>query len=235
MCKFWLDAYKKYNWNVDLSRFNDSQNYEGYFNQIIRSCDVMEFENKFRTALDKSEYIVAGELCYWKNHGNYQARDRVTKKLLDHLANHENLNEFIQAVKKVSVNPSYENFNNLQDSCNQTRGFATPITFIAFYNPLEYPMVDKHIANWWKLNKKRFNYSNSLEFSQRNDGWIQAITLSQKKQNWSAYLAWKEFCNDYARRLAKHCKLDWRPRDVEMAVWEAFRNRISLNFIPPIL
>ncbi|MFZ2089418.1 MAG: hypothetical protein WAU47_12665 [Desulfobaccales bacterium] len=234
MCEAWLKAHKKYTWEVDLSRFRGSQNYEGYFNQTIQSPDVLEFENKFRIALNNNEYVVAGEVCYWKNYGNHQARNRVAISLLTYLKDFENWNGFIQAIERVSNNPTFENFITLQKACNQQRGFATLITFIAFYKPSEYPMVDKHIANWWRLNKDRFNYANSQEFSQRNDGWIQPITITQKRQNWNAYLAWKEFCTDYARRLARNCKFDWRARDVEMAVWEAFKNKISLSIIPSV-
>jgi hypothetical protein len=93
-------------------------------------------------------------------------------------------------------------------------------------------MVDKHIANWWDDNKAHYGYESSPIFSQRNDGWIQTYTASQTKQNWATYISWTEFCQDYARRITKNCKENWRARDVEMAVWEAQKHNLSLNVLP---
>jgi hypothetical protein len=44
-------------------------------------------------------------------------------------------------------------------------------------------MVDKHIAYWWRVNKEKFGYGNSPDFSQRYDGWIQPV-----ERSWKAYL-----------------------------------------------
>ncbi len=193
----------------------------------------MTFENKFRAAIDgNGSFEIAGEVCFWKNYGNAQARNRVTQKLLTHLRDPVNWDRFVQAIKQVLSNLSYDNFVALRDACNQPRGFATPITFLAFYKPTEYPMVDKHIANWWAVNRAKYGYGDSPKFSQRNDGWIQTYTIPQNKQNWNAYIAWGKFCFDYATRIAKNCGWNWRARDVEMAVWEAYKNSISLEVLP---
>ncbi len=78
MCETWYRAFKMYNWKVNLGSFQEAQHYEGYFNQVIQTVnDVIEFENKFRNALESSEYIVAGEVSYWKNYGNHKARNGV--------------------------------------------------------------------------------------------------------------------------------------------------------------
>lgn len=233
MCNNWGKAYSKYSWTADLRHFNKSQQYPGYFNCIITPADVVIFENKFRAAIDGNDsFEIAGEVCFWKNYGNAQARNRVTQELLTYLRDPVNWNKFIQAIKKISSNPSYNNFIGIRNACNQPRGFATPITFLAFYKPTEYPMVDKHIANWWDANRAKYGYGDSPKFSQRNDGWIQTCTISQKKQNWNSYIAWKNYCVDYATRIAKNCRWNWRARDVEMAVWEAYKNIISLEVLP---
>lgn len=232
MCDSWKEAYKKYSWTVPLGHFDKSADYPNFFNHIIRPTDVITFEDKFRTAIDNSgSFEIAGEVCFWKNYGNIQARNRVTLKLLTYLKDSSNWDEFIQAIKQVSKNPSYDNFIILRDTCNQPRGFATPITFLSFYKPIECPMVDKHIAYWWATNRIRFGYDDHSEFSQRDDGWIQTNTISQIKQNWDAYIAWKTFCNDYTTRISNNCRLNWRARDVEMAVWEAQKNNIHLEVL----
>jgi hypothetical protein len=187
--------------------------------------DVKTFEDRFRaTIYGNGSFVIAGEVCFWKNYGNVKSRDRTTKKLLNHLGNLVNWNKFVQAVKKVQGNPSYDNLIALQGACNQSNGFATPITFLAFYKPSEYPMVDKHIAIWRVINRANFGYVNSFDFSQRDDGWI-----PPKLQNWNAYIDWKKFCNDYIGKIRRRCGWNWRARDVEIAVWEASKNNIPLE------
>ena len=236
MCSGWNNAYRIYRWTVDLRHFIDSGNYRGYFDRIIGPDNVVEFENTFRQAINKAKedgsFAIAGEVCFWKNYGNAPARNRVTQALLDHLSSPDNWKEFAKRIQEISNNPSYDNFVALRDACNQPMGFATPITFLAFYTPTKYPMVDKHIANWWKAHKADHGFGDSGRFSQRCDGWIQTYTISQNKLNWNAYMTWKRFCNDYAVKIAKNCGLDWRARDVEMAVWQAQKKNIPLNALP---
>jgi hypothetical protein len=165
-------------------------------------------------------------VCFWKNYGVFQARNKVTQKLLTYLAERANWGRFVRAVKQVSNNPSYDNFVTLQDAGNQRYGFATPITFLAFYQPTEYPMADRRIANWWSAHKADYGFGDSPDFSQYN-GVIQPCKIS-----WNAYIAWTRFCCDYAARMARKCGLNWRARDVEMAVWEAQKSRVSLNTLP---
>jgi len=226
MCNSWYKAYNRYSWTADLRRFSRAADYPGHFNCVVTPATVATFEDKFRMAIDgNGSFEVAGEVCFWKNYGSAQARNRITEKLLKHLSSPANWKNFVRIVKQVASNPSYENFVALKRACNQPTGFATPITFLAFYKPSEYPMVDKHVASWWALNREKYGYGNCPTFSQRNDGWIQSYTISQNKQNWDAYTAWKKFCNDYAMRL------NWRARDIEMAVWESYKNNISLEVL----
>lgn len=223
-CDKWYEAYNKYNWTVDLSHFNNAGVYPGHFNRVIKSHTTRTFEDEFRRAIDcNGSFEIAGEVCFWKNYGNPQARDQITQRLLNHLADQQNWGNFIKAVRELSSNPTYENFQNLKQACGQRHGFATPITFLAFYNPEEYPMVDKHVANWWNENKQQHNYADSPEFVQRRDGWI-----FSNEQNWNAYLAWRNFCRAYADRVNRYCGWNWRSRDIEMAVWSACSNNLQL-------
>ena len=220
MCCGWNDAYRMYSWMVDPGNFSNAANYPGYFDCIINADNVVEFENTFRKAINEAKedgrFTIAGEVCFWKNYGNAQARNRVTQALLDHLSSPDNRKESTRRIQEISNNPSYNNFVALRDVCNQPRGFATPITFLAFYKPTKYPMVDKHIANWWKVHKADYGFGDSPNFSQRYDGWIQTYATSQSKLNWDAYISWRRFCNDYVVRMAKNCRLDWRATDVEI-------------------
>ena len=218
----WIAIHNKYNWTVDLSDFRWSRNYPGYFDRIIKN--PLELEDKLREAVNSSSSLATiGEVCFWKNYGNSQSRDTLTLRLLEHLQRCDNGNTFTRAVKELSYTPSWSKFIALQRACNQLSGFATPLTFLSFYNPLKFPMVDKHIAYWWAANKSVHGYDDAPVFSQIYDGWIQPIP-----QSWEAYDCWTDFCCYYAKSM-KSCGVDWRARDIEMAVWEAQKRRISLQ------
>jgi hypothetical protein len=232
MCKTWIDAHKKYDWTVDLTKFNGSVEYPGHFNRVVTPADVVAFEDKFRAMIEGTgSFEVAGEVCFWKNYGSFQSRNRITQRLLLHLETPRNWAIFMRTLKRLSGAPSFNNFIAFRDACNQPRGFATPITFLAFYDPVEYSMVDKHIAYWWAKNKTEYGFEASPIFSQRSDGWIQTYTSSQDRQNWKAYITWTRFCRDYAELTSRKCRLNWRARDVEMAVWEAQKMGIHLNIL----
>jgi hypothetical protein len=232
MCKSWDNAHRMYDWTANLSRFGGAAYYPGYFNRVIEPNDVKAFEERFRAAIDGTgSFEIAGEVCFWKNYGNYRARNKITQKLLEHLSLLDNWNTFAATIRRTSINPSYDSFDALRKACSQRQGFATPITFLAFYKPTQYPMVDKHIANWWRVHKAAYGFGSSPLFSQRSDGWIQTYTSAQSRHNWNAYIAWKRFCCDHASRMTEHCGLNWRARDVEMAVWEAQKRSISLGVL----
>lgn len=214
--KNWENARKSYNWEVNLGCFKYKANYPGYFNRTITLDNVEDLEKAFRVAIDRfGSFEVAGEVCFWKNYRSPQ-KNSLTLHLLRHLKKQDNWKKFVEALIKVSNEPTYKNFMNFVDACNQRNGFATPLTFLAFYNPAKYPMVDRHIANWWTKNKSIHGRGDSPIFSQRKDGWIY-----NKESSWRAYMAWTEFCQEYAKRLSKCSAREWRARDVEMAVWAA--------------
>lgn len=220
----WIAVRRDYAWQVDLGRFKDRHRYPGFFSRLIGSQSVTRFEDAFRRALDDDgAYVVAGEVCYWKNYGSYQSRDRLTTRLLLHLSDRALWTAFRNAVKAACAQPTLEAFRRLQGACDQPSGFATPLTFMAFYQPRRYPMVDKHIAFWWSQNRARYGFDDAPVFRQRNDGWIEITSGIKTRQNWAAYLAWARFCCDYAQRLGA-----WRARDVEMAVWTAQKQGLSL-------
>lgn len=218
----WMASWGAYKWTVNLSKYAAA--YSGYFVDTISAKNVTCFESRFREAVDsRGPYQIAGEVCYWKNAGNHLSRDRITSALLDHLSDKPKWNAFCVAVRQVCASPSLDAFRRVQEVTGQSDGFATPLTFVSFYNPASFPMVDKHIACWWAANRDRFGLAEKPAFVQRKDGWIDVTSQAKAEQNWNAYMAWTGFCRDYAHRLG-----DWRARDVEMAVWMAQKDGTNL-------
>ena len=226
MINNWIKAYKSYNWTVDLSNFQDAKKYQNAFNSVITPQKLIEFETSFRTQItspNSASFVKAGEVCYWKNFGAFQNRDTITVKLMNRLSIEENWDNFSSAIKKISKDPKYEFFLDLTNACNQPYGFATPITFLAFYQPTDFPMVDRHIAEWWNNNSKKFGYEKDLKFNYPTG------TITKSETNWNTYLYWAAFCNEISNIMSTKYQAAWRPRDVEMAVWQAKKNNITLE------
>ena len=233
MCNTWTDALNEFNWQADLTAFRDAHLYPNHFNDAIGPAQLHDFEDAFRLAVDNAmPFEIAGEVCFWKNYGSYLARNNITANLLQHLGNVGNWNTFVQAVQAVCNNPTLENFIALRQACSQPSGFVTPITFLGFYNPMQYPLVDKHIASWWRDHRICYGFRRELDFKQRADGLIQADNPQNTDLNWNAYLVWKRFCCSYAQQINVNCGWQWRARDVEMAVWMAARQNLILNLAP---
>ena len=235
----WFEAYfKNQNYKVDLSDFKYSSDYKDFFDSIITFSNRKKLENKFKKAVEECKsFEVAGEVYFWENYDSPNKRNILTKRLLDYFDTPNNWKNFIDIIKNISEKPTFDNFEKLKNACGQPLSeFRTPIIFLAFYDPLNYPMVDKHIANWWKNNKEKYTSwwednkekhksENHPNFFQNKDGFIETHTESQRRQNWHAYLAWSEFCRKYSIIINDN----WRARDVEKTVWEAQKYDISLE------
>lgn len=207
----WREALDRFNWRVDLMKFKDAKNHPGFFNRVIEPNQVAAFEDSFRAELVPGGNVErAAEVTYWKNGRNYKARDRITRDLLTWIRSEEHWMLFVVALKHLAEAPTWELFGQLVRSCGQTSGFATPITFLSFYDPERFPMVDRKIGVWWR---RRFQGEPQFSWDPRRT----RITPSPK--SWNAYLAWAQFCRSEAAVLTASQGKPWRARDVEMAVW----------------
>jgi HEPN domain-containing protein len=222
--KRWSYARAAFDWKADLRKFCDRQKFEGFFDREITPSSLGEFEQVFRDSLSTSELRRAGEVCFWKNFR--RNRDELTRQLLGHLEPAENWVAFVDRLKKLSSNPTFDNFGAFRRACAEEHGFATPITFLAFYDPDRFPMIDRYIGDWCADNAERFQLCQTHRFARRKDGLIRGSEAS-----WKAYLAWTEFCRRTAKRLAELTRQSWRARDVEMAVWTAQTKSL---FLPPL-
>jgi hypothetical protein len=229
----WLFCQKKYQWIVDLKKFENAKEFSGYFIDIINPKNTRNFEDKFRQSVVDGflldQYIVCGEVYFWKNNKSPD-KNAKTNEILQHLKTTEHQKIFIETLTELTQNPVHNNFSNFRNACDLPNGFASPITYLSFFQPHEYPMIDRVIANWWKSNTERFGLLKAPLFIQRkSDGWIQAVSKRDSTVNWKAYIAWKDFCNYYRKILTDLTKSSWRARDVEMAVWESQKRCLPLD------
>ena len=222
----WVRAREAFDWKADLRQFRDREKYPGFFDDEITPKNLDGLERNFRDSLTTAEFRYAGEVCFWKNfarNGNTLARG-----LLARLAVPGHWEVFVDDLKRLASDPTFENLKAFRSACGEKLGLATPVTFLAFYQPDCFPMVDRLVAEWRRQNAKRLGYVEAEHFSQRTpDGWIQG-----NQQSWKAYLGWAKFCRRTAKRLAELTRQPWRARDVEMAVWTAQRKSLFLPLLP---
>ncbi len=236
MVKTWELCLNSYDYSANLNEFAYNGKYEGYFNTVIEGGNIAQFEDKFRKSIYNGQiddYVVAGEVCFWKlfSYVNGERnRDFHAEKLLNHLSIGRNFEYFSKSLKTLANNPYLDNFKKFRQSCRQPFGFAVPLTFLSFYHPSKYPMIDAKIAAWWSDNTSQFGVSNSSHFiTSYPNGPIDVQNDQNLSLNWNAYLNWVDFCQKYASLLTKLTTRSWTARNVEMAVFYAQENNIQLN------
>lgn len=220
----WRCAREAFDWKADLSKFRDREEFKGFFDREITPSNLEDFEQAFRDSLSANEFPRAGEVCFWKNFG--RNGDALALRLLRHLALPENWKAFVDGLQRLGEDPTFEHFKTFRRACDEKNGFATPVTFLAFYRPDRFPMVDQRIADWRAHHSAGLAPAQAQRFSRREDGWIRGT-----HQSWKAYLEWAKFCRQAGECLSAFDGRPWRARDVEMAVWTAQRNSL---FLPPL-
>ena len=160
----------------------------------------------------------------WKNYGNFKARNRITRDLMVWMDRPESWTRFVDSIEELALAATWKAYQRLIVSCGQTSGFATPLTFLSFYDPQRYPMVDRRIGAWWSRH-----FQTGPQFAW--DGEQTRILPGQK--SWEAYLAWTKFCRQRAAELSRASGINWRARDVEMAVWIDVDGKLPLTEMAP--
>jgi hypothetical protein len=110
--------------------------------------EIVQFEDSFRAALTPYGRVErAAEVAFWKNFGAFLAKTKITNALLTHLSMPSAWERFVTAVKNLAAEPTWGNFGNLIESCGMKLGFATPLTFLSFYDPKNFPMSTSESEN----------------------------------------------------------------------------------------
>ena len=124
-------------------------------------------------------------------------------------------------------NPSLQSFQAFRDILFKTDVIATAATFPAFLKPDEFPMVDRQVARWARANGTAHGYA---DFG--SPTLVTRPTLGDgvlRDRDWDFVQSWIEWCRFTAERLTNLTGSHWRARDVEMAVFTAQRNDLTLE------
>jgi hypothetical protein len=87
-------------------------------------------------------------------------------------------------------------------------------------------MVDNQVAKWVNNNFERHNFSKKNKLTPFHMNYT-----SLRDNDFGNYLNWISWCKEMSYLLTEKTELEWRSRDVEMAVFTSQRVKKPLNLI----
>jgi hypothetical protein len=239
----WIRALEEYRYSVILHDYPNADQYQDFFNfpiPIGNRADTVAFETHFRD-LAATNIEVWIEVIYWKMYSQKNRRNKITNQVVYHLQANE--------ITPQALLSACENYIDDDTQLNlyvirQLLGFATDViaiaaTFPAFLRPDLFPMVDTRIAKWVGQNMLTHNNANhNAPQLVRPHYYLDRRTTVLTLKDFEFVHSWYRWCKYKANQLSELTPIEWRSRDVEMAVFKAWGNRheqhpiIELEIIP---
>jgi hypothetical protein len=240
MPESWVKALRAYCYHVDLSKYRSAHEYPGAFSTSVAGDrdSTIAFEDRFRQAAtdDVKAYL---EVVYWKLYSQAAWRDRCTSRIAGFIEQHGvTAAQLWQAVQEFVGHQTRANLRAIRRLLGiKTRVLALALTLPALAAPARLPMVDKQVARWVNKNRAGHNANRDNELSPFRMNYT-----SLRDNDFESYLDWVAWCREVAQLLTKLTPVEWRARDVEMAVFTAQRStrkcntgrhkRLELNVLP---
>jgi hypothetical protein len=240
----WMESLMAYRHPFDLRHFKDAADYAGWFefcSTVGNRANTMEFEAYFRSyAAEALEPWI--EVTFWRLYAEPSIRDYVTRKMASRLRQ--------QGVTPGSLwrlsihfmeHPTKHNLFAFKAMLGFTWGpIGIASAFPAFMRPDWYPMVDVDIAKWVGHTMHAHNAADpsgpQLVRPRILDSGRPVLTT----RDFPFMESWFRWCWYTARKLSERTEMEWRSRDVEMAVSNAWGKRgdahpqLHLNPLPPV-
>lgn len=227
MPQSWVRALNSYNYPVRLSEYKRAGDFRGFFTRDIlgHRASTMEFEDYFRASYDKrlEPYF---EIVFWKLYKFPLVRQGTTRRIADFV--------FEQGVKAAELHRAVDLFVEKPTRANlavmrallglKAAVLGTALTFPAFVDPGRFPMIDRRTATWVDSNHTAHSENRSATLSPFNVG-----SGVVRDSHFDSYMSWVRWCREVAKTLSAETGTPWRARDVEMAVFTAAREKLSLN------
>ncbi len=227
MPRTWTTALSRYYYPVDLSAYKRAGECPGFFTRDIAGdrASTIEFEDYFRANSEHSiePYV---EVAFWKLCGEKKRFEARVSDLADHLRGQGvTASELRRAVDLFVDKPTKVNLSVLRALLGiKTPVLALALTFPAFVGPDRFPMVDTNTARWISENSEEHSAGGGKELTGFEFGYS-----SLRYNDFDNYLNWVEWCRESAEILTAKTNMEWRARDVEMAVFTAAREGLSLK------
>lgn len=241
MPESWTEARNNYNYpedcSIDLATFEDADKYEGWFDCSFQGDlqSTRVFQHRFRK---NAPYCLTAwyEVVYWKlysqNKGN--RRNRITKEVIRNIKDSGvTAKDLYTLCHKYVKSDDMKDFGKFLDKIASPYSLAVAATFPAFLNPEKFPMVDREITNWAKKNGCLHSYASCdgpvlAEAPILRSGGVNNLRYNLRNHR-KFTKSWIRWCRFTARKLTELTEDEWDARDVEMAVFTAQRNQLTLN------
>ena len=229
----WERALSKYSYPVNLADFADAAKYPGWFECDTGAGGLTEttaFENRFRK-LAPNHVEAWYEVVFWKM-ASQGRRDVITRNAIEKImASGVTTGELWSLCRAYTKRQDVEAFRRLREKLVASRSIAVAATFPAFLDPGNFPMVDRLIANWVRKNRASHSYAQSGVVLSRPPMFTPNKTVLTEG-DWGFVQSWINWCRHTRDILNKRCKFtkrDWTARQVEMAVFTAQRDGLTLK------
>ncbi len=225
----WKRSLDGYRYCVTMQNYENADQYPGFFEFPIPTGDrsnTVSFETHFRE-LAATNIEVWIEVIFWKMYSQANRRNNKTNQVAEHFQKQnvsphallEACNYYIEKDTKTNL-----------DSIRQLLGFssraiAIAATFPAFLRPDLFPMVDTRIAKWVGHNMQAHNNANSKAPQLVRPRYLDTTATVLTLTDFQFVYSWNRWCRHKANQLNECTSIDWRPRDVEMAVFNAWGDR----------
>jgi hypothetical protein len=226
----WINALNAYSYPVNLGDYERAPQFPGFFNQNILGDrnSTIAFENYYQT--NACHHIeVFFEVVYWKLYSQPHIRNRITSKIVNFVQTHGiTSNQLWSSIQQFIISPNITNLEEIRNKLGlRTPVLAVPLTLVALANPQKFPMIDNQVARWVNSNASNHNDKRRNKLSLFNMKYT-----SLRYDDFPNYLNWVNWCQEVAQVLTELTSEQWRARDVEMAVFTAQRNGMTLNVLP---
>jgi len=227
MPQSWITALSRYKYPVSLLDYRRSGEFPGYFTRAIAGdrASTIEFEDYFR-ATSRHSVEPCFEVVFWVLCGQSKRFEGSVDRIADHVTK-----EGIQATKLRGAIDQFvhdattDNLSSLRALLGiKTKVLTVALTFPTFVDPARYPMMDMKAADWITANHLAHSRNRTVRLTPFKFGYT-----SLHYNDFDNYLNWVAWCRDTAQILTDRTTMEWRARDVEMAVFAAARQGLSLN------
>lgn len=231
----WWDRLCEYCYPVNLRAYINAALFPGFFNIGIGGdrSSVRGLEIRYLAGVPGVASFL--EVVFWKLFSQPMVRNGTTANVQAHLtASPGNAAILNAAIIAFNIAPSLLNLTAIRNAL----GFAAPViatalTFPAFSNPNNFPMVDRWVATWVNANLAAHNIldGNGVLRNHQLTPFIFGANVLQFN-DFPNYFNWVLWCRDQMVLLAASQPfVGWRARDVEMAV---FASMVNGNPLRPI-
>ncbi|OPX62554.1 MULTISPECIES: hypothetical protein [unclassified Methanoregula] len=223
----WDQARDSYCYPFDLRQFHRKKEFpEEFFNlQSKGGRDVtIQFENRFRT-LARNHCEVYIEVLFWKlfskrvkdpaldSNSWYNSAIDILKKTSPY-AFWTEISDFVDALNHDNIHDVMKNYQRIAGHIRIRNKLIIPLTFTSLAYPEILPMIDTVVISWINGNLKEHNTG------RKNTLIAFPIMTPTIENDLPRYIRWVGWCRESAEILNHLSRYnDWRPRDVEMAVF----------------